>query len=537
MSAEARLHGTKGEIDSNEELDKKHDADLAPLLDYSEPLRSAKELRAREFTAKGKPTLYWWQGNFYRWNCASYFQLSTDDMRARVYKFLDRAKVATDKATTEPFKPTRMRVTDAIDALRAAANLDSQKVSPCWLNEEITPAHEFIALKNGLLHLPTRALRAPTPSYFGLNSLEFAYDPEAPSPAQWIKFLNELWPNDPESITTLQDIFGYLLAHDTAQQKIILLVGPKRSGKGIIARIVTQLLGPANVAGPTLASLGQNFGLAGLVGKQAAIISDARLGNKADTAAITERLLAISGEDHLSIPRKFQADYTARLGVRFLVLTNELPKLTDASGALVSRFVCLNLSQSFYGREDTQLTERLCGELPSILSWAIDGWRRLRDRGHFTQPASAHEAVRELEDLASPIGAFLRDCCDVHPAAAVDCAELFATWRAWCDAQGRDHPGTIQGFGRDLRAAVSGLRVVQPRTEDGRARHYQGVKKNDWHALARVQQDCGSIYNAGYLNPSHNTGRNAVARVPTRATCQKCDGVTDRNPREGKVKL
>ena len=60
---------------------------------------------------------------------------------------------------------------------------------------------------------------------------------------------------------------------------MLLLIGPTRSGKGTIARMLTALIGSGHVAGPTLASLGTNFGLSPLLGKPLAIISDARLGN------------------------------------------------------------------------------------------------------------------------------------------------------------------------------------------------------------------------------------------------------------------
>ena len=44
------------------------------------------------------------------------------------------------------------------------------------------------------------------------------------------------------------------------------------------SRVHTALMGRENVATPTLASLQTNFGLAPLIGKPLAIISDARLG-------------------------------------------------------------------------------------------------------------------------------------------------------------------------------------------------------------------------------------------------------------------
>ena len=60
-----------------------------------------------------------------------------------------------------------------------------------------------------------------------------------------------------------------------------------------------------------------------------------------------------------------------KLETRFVILTNELPRLTDASGALASRFITLVLTESFYGREDLGLTDKLAGELPGILNWAL----------------------------------------------------------------------------------------------------------------------------------------------------------------------
>jgi len=136
----------------------------------------------------------------------------------------------------------------------------------------------------------------------------------------------------------------------------------------------------------------------------------------------------------------------------------------------------LRLTRSFFGKEDLALTQRLVTELPAILQWAMVGRDRLAERGYFVQPESARQAVTELEDLASPIGAFLRDRCLVGAAHSVECGELYAAWLTWCAEQHRDHPGTVQVFGRDLRAAVPEISSTQPRDGKGdRERHYQGV--------------------------------------------------------------
>jgi putative DNA primase/helicase len=216
----------------------------------------------------------------------------------------------------------------------------------------------------------------PTPRFFSPNCLDFDFDLQARAPAAWLQFLAELWPEDAQSIATLQDWFGYLLTPDTRHQKILMLVGPKRSGKGTIARVIRGFVGEENVACPTLSSLGTNFGLWPLLGRTVAMIPDARLSGRTDAAAVAERLLSISGEDAQTIDRKFLPPVNAKLCARFMLLMNELPRLNDASGALPGRMVLLRLTRSWYGQEDTALTDRLLAELPGILLWAIAGWQR-----------------------------------------------------------------------------------------------------------------------------------------------------------------
>jgi putative DNA primase/helicase len=134
------------------------------------------------------------------------------------------------------------------------------------------------------------------------------------------------------------------------------------------------------------------------------------------------------------------------------------------------------LTESFYGREDHGLTDRLMAELPGILNWAIEGWQRLRERGFFIQPASAIEVVEEMEALGSPIGAFLEDCCEIGPGKSVSVSELFFAWENWCMEQRRDRPGTKQNFGRELRAALPGIKRVRPRDGSGeREPIYEGI--------------------------------------------------------------
>lgn len=361
----------------------------------------------------------------------------------------------------------------ALESIKGYTFLKATTASPSWLDQRDDRPNpcELLPCRSALLHLPTMKSLAPTPAFFSVSALDYDHDPAAPEPAQWHAFLSQLFEDDLGCWDLLQEWFGYCLTGDTSQHKMLLIVGPRRSGKGTIARVLTRLVGPANVCGPTTSSLAGLFGLQPLIGKSLAIVSDARFSGK-DVQTVVERLLCISGEDALTIDRKHMTSVTMKLPTRFVFLTNELPRLTDASGALSGRFMMLRLTESFYGREDRTLTTKLLSELPGILNWSIEGWRQLRARGHFVQPASVEDVLRDIEDLSSPVGAFVRERCDVGSGLRVWVDDLYQAWKNWCEADGRVKATTKQTFGRDLMAAAPG---VATRCGTNGVRFYQGI--------------------------------------------------------------
>ncbi|PZX39387.1 putative DNA primase/helicase [Roseinatronobacter thiooxidans] len=473
-----------GDLDDDEEATRSDDLNLTrdsggrPILDPRDPMPSARALLAERYTVKGLRAMHHYRGTFWRWDGSRFRDADRDSVQAIIWKYLDNArKLVGKECEVLPYQPNRTAVENVAGAFKAVCNLPGHVETPTWLvdHKNAPDPLELLPVRNGLLHLPSGRLSSPTPAFFCLHASGVSFDPEAPEPKEWLRFLQMIWPDDVQAIEALQEVFGYFLSPDTSQQKIPLIIGPKRSGKGTIARVLTALLGQDSVTAPTLASLATNFGLAPLIGRTVAIIGDARLSGKADQSAIAERLLSISGEDSLTIDRKFEAAWTGRLGVRFVIMSNELPRLSDASGALASRFLVLTMSNSFYGREDRGLGNRLMFELPGILNWARAGYLRLRDRGYFVPPESALGAVEELEALGSPISAFVKERCKVAPGLRCAVDDMFAAWQDWCSDNGRKEPGTVQSFGRDLRAAVNGLAVTRPGSGLSRVRHYEGI--------------------------------------------------------------
>ena len=159
---------------------------------------------------------------------------------------------------------------------------------PFW----ITPAKgdpdpfSIIPANNALVVLGQQSVVCldHTPRLFSTNSLPYNYEFDAPPPVEWVKFLKSQWGDDPESMRKLQKWFGLILTPETKYQKILLLIGPTRSGRSTIKDVMTKLIGARNVVATSPVAMADRFGLENFVGKTMAIMGDAR------TATPTTRL-------------------------------------------------------------------------------------------------------------------------------------------------------------------------------------------------------------------------------------------------------
>lgn len=314
----------------------------------------------------------------------------------------------------------------------------------------------LVSLENGLLDLQTGQLREHSPDILNTSSLPYAFDPDAGEPEEWLAFLHDIWPNQPEFIDTLQMWFGYNLVPETRQQKFVHLVGPPRSGKGTIATMLQAVVGLENVCRPSLRKLGERFGLESAVDKLAMIVSE---GN-ATGPNIVDTLLNITGEDDIDIDRKFRPVWMGKLDTRITVLSNGPLKLAESHGALMARLIVLPTTKDHTGSEDHGLKDRLLAEVPAILKWSVEGWRKLQG-SRLAQPGGAQEALLAQGMELDHVGVFLEDC--TVAGGQTDKDEVYAAYSQWAKVNGH-RPKPSNKFGVSMRA--KGFSDFRP-TKDG----------------------------------------------------------------------
>ena len=405
-------------------------------------------------------------------------------IRSRVYAFLDKCKKAGKQGALIPFNPSPATVSGALDAIKSIVHLPNHPNTkpPIWLEDYARSkpaASKLVSLRNGLFHLEDSILIPHSLGFFTQNSLPFEYNQAAGCPT-WDGFLRSVWTDDQESIECLQEMFGYILSGDTRQQKFFNLIGPRRSGKGTINKVLVALLGQHNTVAPELGELCDTFGLQPWLGKLLASFTDARAPER-NRSAVVSQLLRIVGGDTITVNRKNKEAWNGYLPTRLVIYSNEVLQLTENSNALTGRMVVLKMTKSFFNQEDTDLAHKLEQELSGIFNWAMEGLkRRLGRGGHFLQPTTGKEYLDLMAELGNPMGTFAEDALEFDPKSMVKKEDVFVCWKHWALKKSMA-PGTEQAFKRRFLAATQERYVMSQQVQIGgeRSQVYMGVKLNE----------------------------------------------------------
>ena len=427
---------------------------------------------AKSFLTAGKPTLYH-GGQILQYNNRHFEPVSLEEYGLFFRKWCDEQHIDCKRST----------VAEVVETIMARMHTRHSKPMPFWRNEG-PPAKNIIPFNNGLLNVETWELMPLTPDYVCHYCLPYDYEPAAKCPL-WLKALGEVYEEDGGRIGLLQEWFGYCLVADISQHKLLGLVGVPRSCKSTILLILRRLVGDEHCMAFSLAAAATEFGLWSLMGKQVAIVSEVELEKHQHRATIVETLKRITGGDPVQINRKFLSSITTVLPTRFTFAANRMPLLFDGSQALADRVMLVEHKRSFLGREDRELLPKLEAEIEGVAVWALEGLKRLRANGRFTEVES--DTRTRFYRMSAPTSAFLQDCCVVHldfaPAhlsvqattekVTVGKDDLYRAYVDWCDKYGV-FGKAYDGFHFDL-AELMPLLSEHTFRPHGKPRCYRGL--------------------------------------------------------------
>lgn len=301
----------------------------------------------------------------------------------------------------------------------------------------------------GTLDLTSGELRPSSRSDLLSRLLPVKYDASATCPT-WLSFLSRVMDGDQSLIDFLQRAVGYSLTGITREQCIFILYGSGANGKSTFLETVYALLGDyatkmrasslmakKNDAVPT--------DLARLKGSRFVSASEAD-----DRQHLAEALVKeMTGQETLTARFLYRDEFSFMPEFKIFLSTNHKPVIRSTDYAMWRRIRMMPWLVTIpEDEQDKHLQDKLRGELPGILNWAILGcleWQ-LAGLAPPTAVLSATQAYREEMDA---LAAFFSDRCEFGPSHTAAGPQLYDSYRLWCESNG-EAPVAAQSFGRKL---------------------------------------------------------------------------------------
>ena len=350
----------------------------------------------------------------------------------------------------------------------------------------------WINCKNGVLDIYTGEFKPHSPEFLFTWKINAEYDPEAKG--KYVeKFLSTVVPPDKREL--LEEIVAYCLMPGQPYKKFFVLLGPTDSGKSTFIHLLEQFLGKDNVANLALQEIENGrFALAELVGKLANCFADL----PAKKLSECPRIKAITGEDTLTIEKKFQKPYFAKIDAKLIFSANRLPEV-DETDAFWNRAVIIQFPYRF--KKDEEFKQKLTqpSELSALLNIALRALRRLQEKRFEDEDAS--ETVRLWRIASDPLAVFVDECIEVVvsdddefiPADVYEFkGDVFDAFKTFCTQNGVETP--IRDYNIFCTKFTQVFRDKGIQLEEGR-KERDGKKLKVWFGIRLKCRDCTKCVN------------------------------------------
>lgn len=258
------------------------------------------------------------------------------------------------------------------------------------------------------------------------------------------RFLNETFAGNAGTgqRDLMQEIVGStLLGFFFKYEKVVLMYGPGRAGKGTLMKIIEALV-PQNVrASVPPTKWTQEYYLATLSGKRLNVVGEIDEEGSIDGAV----LKTVSGRDSLTgrVPAGMPFEFTNI--ATHIFNSNYFPPTRDQSDAFFSRWVLINFKNSLLTHEediDMDLAEKIIAdELPAVAAWAIKGAQRLIGRKKLALPPEHFELMNKWRKRSNSVIEFIHDRDECRLGTSdnhrVRRSEFYPAYAQWCRESGR----------------------------------------------------------------------------------------------------
>ena len=376
-------------------------------------LKIDQPLAAKEFSKLSQGKLLCVNSTFYRYEekLGIWKLLDDSEIRSQVQQLLE--------SSTEKFGPkgviTPGTVKGIAEILGQRPEILRSKETHRW---NVKP--DQLVLANGVLDLKTRKLGAFSKELLATVRSPVRYYENASCPI-WEIFLEQVVPN-PEDRLRLQEWVGYLLWYECKLEKLLLLYGSGRNGKSTFIEIISDLFAQEEVSAIDPSLFSEDKYLARLEHMRINKVTDIRTDK-----TTSERLKQIVSGEKIEARRLHQNPFSFVPRVKLLLSANGLPQTHDRSDGYYRRYDVLKFEvQIPEDQVDRNLKQKLRGELPGILNWAVNGLARLQENNwKMTEAPGFRAGMASLREYTDVVKGFLEENYELVGGIILDSSGKF----------------------------------------------------------------------------------------------------------------
>jgi putative DNA primase/helicase len=312
----------------------------------------------------------------------------------------------------------------------------------------------LLGVKNGVVDLNTGALLAPEPSMYITKCCNASFDREA-AHGRWLRFLDDIFKGDTETIECVQRLLGYTLTGLNTEEKLVLCVGYGSNGKSVFGNVVHRLLGDyAQQANGSLLTANKSGDggaarpdIAMLAGCRYVGINETQAGDKLDAQVV--KMLA--GREPITARHVYGQQFTFTPQFTPWLRTNHKPRVHETDDGIWRRLLVIPFERKFTDEEkDPLLEQKLMVEQDGILGWMIEGAVKYLTDGGLKESPTIKAQGRDYRSESDILGQFLGETTEEGEDFRVERSMLWGAWRGWCQKNGLQ-AGTKNSFTRRLK--------------------------------------------------------------------------------------
>ena len=267
--------------------------------------------------------------------------------------------------------------------------------------------YRYRAVGNGILDTKEFKLLEFTPNIVCTSKIPTCYNSEAPA-GKTDKIISSFVCGNQYMKNLIYEMLGYSLFKDkNLIGKFFIIVGNKENGKSVFLRYVTGTFGNENIMSLDLKDLGSRFATT-LMKNKIFNLGDDISSNYIDETDILKKV--VTGEA-MVVEEKGKQGKSESYNITLIFTANKIPRVKDPTGAVLRRAMILMFTNNFSvgsPERDERILEKIRGteEKEGLLRLAIEGLKRLSERGYFEENEEIRKNLMEFDLDNNPIKAF-----------------------------------------------------------------------------------------------------------------------------------